>query len=71
MDNDLVLVNLDPLDSLIDFCDAFAKLGEHLGQSSLWFVNESLKSFEFDVPVDNVVGELQLNNLIIECLITG
>jgi hypothetical protein len=27
---DLVLINLDPFDSLIDFCDTLAKLGEYL-----------------------------------------
>ena len=67
----LILVNLDPFDSLIDFCDTLAKLGENLDQSSLRFVNESLKSFEFDVPVDYIVGELELLNLIVKRLITG
>jgi len=68
---DLVLVNLDPFDSLIDFCDTLAKLGEHLDQSSLRFVNESLKSFEFDEPIDYIVGELELLNLIVKRVVTG
>lgn len=71
MSHDVIVVNLHTLDCLINFCDAFAKLGEQLGQSGLRFVNESPKSFEFDVPIDYIVGELQLNYLIIIYLIAG